>query len=85
MTGADEQRPTAWVFGRGEVTIAIRRVPPLRLRIESSEASRRRVFSFANIDELTAFQCGFESHLLETGWSLLDFFAERRRNADPDA
>ena len=84
MTAADEQRPPAWVFGRGEVTIAIRRVPPLGLRIESSEASRRRVFAFENIDELTAFQCGFESHLLETGWSLLDFSAEGRRNPDSD-
>jgi hypothetical protein len=83
LTAADEQRPPSWVFGRGAVTIAIRRVPPLVLRIESSEANLREFF-FSDIDELTAFQCGFELHLLETGWSLLDFASERRlRGSDP--
>lgn len=51
-------------------------MPRFGLRIESSEANHR-VFCFSDIDELTAFQCGFESHLVETGWSLLDVAPER--------
>jgi hypothetical protein len=69
-----------WVFDRDGVTIAIQRVPPFAIHVESSERQRRQ-FSFSTIDELTAFQCGFEAHLLETGWSLVAFGPERR---DPD-
>lgn len=66
-----------WVFDRDGVTIAIQRVPPFAIHVESSERQRRQ-FSFTTIDELTAFQCGFEAHLLETGWSLVAFGPERR-------
>jgi hypothetical protein len=71
-----------WVFDRDGVTIAIQRVPPFAIHVESSERQRRQ-FSFSTIDELTAFQCGFEAHLLETGWSLVAFGPERRDTDDP--
>jgi hypothetical protein len=78
---AGSKLPT-WVFDREGTTIAIRRVSPLTLRVESSEQHGRE-FSFTTIDELTAFQCGFEIHLLETGWSLVDFGVPVERRHSP--
>jgi hypothetical protein len=77
LTVGDETRLPTWLFAREGITIRIRRLPDLRIDIESSEGSTR-AFAFPDIDELTAFQCGFEQHLIDTGWSLVEFGPERR-------
>jgi hypothetical protein len=77
LTGEDGQPLPTWVFGRDSTTISLRRHPGLSLEVVSSEA-HRRVFTFDDIDTLTAFQCNFEAHLVDSGWTLLDFTPERR-------
>ena len=67
-----------WVFSRGTVTISLQRRPPFVLHITSSEGNER-MFTFSDIDEVTAFQSGFEQHLVATDWSLVAFGPERRR------
>jgi hypothetical protein len=69
------------VFVRDTTTITVQRLAGLTLRIESSEGNER-VFPFTDLDELTAFHCGFEQHLIATGWSLTEFGPERRSGQD---
>jgi hypothetical protein len=81
LTHADDERRPTWVFVRDTTTIRVRRLPGSTLHIESSEGNER-VFPFADLDELTAFHCGFEQHLVATGWSLVEFGPERRSGQD---
>lgn len=80
MTAEDERLPT-WVFARDSTTISVSRLPGRRLQIDSSEGETR-AFTFPDFDELTAFQLGFERHLVATGWSLIEFGPERRSGRD---
>lgn len=81
MTAAGDRRPPTWVFARGETTIRVQRLPGQVLHIESNEGNDRQ-FTFQDLDELTAFHCGFEEHLIATGWSLVEFGPERRSGAE---
>jgi len=38
-------------------------------------------FEFESVAELIGFQTGFESHLLDAGWSLVAFSPARKRRA----
>ena len=69
------------MFVRDTITITVQRLADLTLHIESSEGNER-VIPFTNLDELTAFHCGFEQHLVATGWSLVEFGPERRSGQD---
>jgi len=69
------------MFLRDGTTIRIQRRIGLTLHIESS-AGNERVFQFSDLNELTAFHCGFEQHLIATGWSLVEFGPERRSGQD---
>jgi hypothetical protein len=69
------------VFARGETTIRVQRLPGQILHIDSSEGNDRE-FTFQDLDELTAFHCGFEEHLIATGWSLVEFGPERRSGVE---
>ena len=82
MTRSDgEIQPPTWVFVRDTTTIRIQRLAGLTLHIESSTGNER-VFSFSDVNEVTAFHCGFEQHLIATGWSLVEFGPERRSGQD---
>ena len=81
MIGAVDERPPTWVFARGEQTIRVQRLPGQVLHIGSDEGNDRR-FTFNDVDELTAFHCGFEEHLIATGWSLVEFEPERRSGVE---
>jgi len=78
---SDDVRPPTWVFVRDTTTIRIQRRVGLTLHIESNEGNER-VFPFSDLNELTAFHCGFEQHLIATGWSLVEFGPERRSGQD---
>jgi hypothetical protein len=82
VTGVAEPAglPT-WVFARGDDRIRLRRDASLTLRLDAVDGPER-TFSFPDIDELTAFQCGLEQHLVATGWSLVEFGPERRSGRD---
>jgi hypothetical protein len=77
----DDERPPTWVFARESTTIRVRRLPGLRLHIESSE-NNERTFTFDDLNQLSAFHSEFERHLVATGWSLVEFGPERRSGRD---
>jgi hypothetical protein len=70
-----------WLFVRGEDALSIQRPTAVSLTI-SSVTGQRRDFAFATPATLLEFQCGFHSHLIETGWVLEDFSPERRGGGD---
>jgi hypothetical protein len=78
VNASADDAPT-WIFARDPSTIAVQRLPMLRLRVVSS-AGHTREFDFKDMSELTAFHCGFEAHLIRTGWSLVSFGPERRQS-----
>jgi hypothetical protein len=80
MTQPAVRVPT-WVFATATEQIHIQRPTTGELQIHSNMKSSR-VFKFADIQELTAFQLGFEEFLLANGWTLVDFGPERRAGRD---
>ena len=81
MTTQSPARVPTWVFANATEQIHVQRPSVGELLIHSNVKSSR-VFEFADIEELTAFQLGFERHLLATGWTLVDFVPERRAGPD---
>jgi hypothetical protein len=69
VNASADDAPT-WIFARDPFTIAVQRLPTLRLRVVSS-AGHSREFDFKDMSELTAFHCGFEADLIRTGWAAL--------------
>lgn len=77
MTGASDGTAT-WVFIRGTDRLTIRRPDDHELCVTSENGPTRR-FAFADIVELVYFQLGFEDHLLDSEWSLVEFSPNRRK------
>jgi hypothetical protein len=65
------------LFTRADHRIVIRKTAAKTLTISGGAAEER--FEFDTVPELIGFQAGFESHLLEAGWSLVAFSRARRR------
>jgi hypothetical protein len=65
------------LFTRADHRIVIRKTAAKTLLISGGAAEE--CFEFASVAELIGFQTGFESHLLDAGWSLVAFWPARRR------
>jgi hypothetical protein len=74
-----------WVFGRGDERIKIERFAEdqqdLTLVITTNDEAPRR-YGFETLLALMRFQADMEEFLVTTGWSLTDFFPERRSGRD---
>jgi hypothetical protein len=68
-----------WLFTRADHRITIRKTAARTLMISGGAAEE--CFEFESVAELIGFQIGFESHLLEGGWSLVAFSPAGRRRA----
>ena len=75
---APASTPT-WLFTRADHRIVIRKTAAKTLTISGGASEER--FEFDSVVELIGFQSGFESHLLEAGWSLVAFSPARSRRA----
>ncbi len=72
---------TRWVFGRGSERLTLERRGEGTLAvIKDSEPAR--VYEFGDVIRLTRHQMQMEEFLIHTGWSLQEFFPERRRGRD---
>jgi hypothetical protein len=67
------------LFTRADHRIIIRKTAARTLMICGGAAEE--CFEFDSVVELIGFQSGFESHLLEAGWSLVAFSPARKRRA----
>jgi hypothetical protein len=68
-----------WVFGRADDRIELQRDSASSAReLTCQSLTERRTFSFPTRHELIDFQVAFESHLIASGWTLLNFSPERR-------
>ena len=67
------------MFTRADHRIVIRKTAAKTLTISGGAAEER--FEFDTVPELIGFQAGFESHLLEAGWSLVAFSPARKRRS----
>ena len=77
-----------WLFGRGDHKVKIERggasdgeEADLTLIITANDDPPRR-YAFPDLISLTRFQADMEEFLVTTGWSLLEFFPERRSGRD---
>jgi len=74
-----------WLFGRGDQTVKIERVATTdddyTLVITANDDAPRR-YAFPDLVALTRFQADMEEFLVTTGWSLLEFFPDRRSGRD---
>lgn len=77
---AGTSSPT-WVFIRHQDTIRVRRRSAHELDV-TSDTGESRTFAFVDANELAAFQCGFERHLVDTGWSLIELTRPADDTAD---
>jgi hypothetical protein len=68
------------LFTRADHRITIRKTADRTLTISGGASEER--FDFETVVELIGFQAGFEAHLLDAGWSLVAFTAERRHRSD---
>jgi len=73
---------SAFAHKAGLHASAILKDPTTYEHVDPSVVGNERVIPFTNLDELTAFHCGFEQHLVATGWSLVEFGPERRSGQD---
>jgi hypothetical protein len=64
------------LFTRADHRIVIRKTAARTLVISGGAAEER--FEFDTVRELIGFQTGFESHLLDAGWSLVAFSPARK-------
>jgi hypothetical protein len=65
------------LFTRADHRIVIRKTAAKTLMI--SGVASEECFEFRSVAELIGFQTGFESHLLDAGWSLVAFSPARKR------
>ena len=77
-----------WLFGREDQKLRIERGgistgddADLTLVITANDDPPRR-YAFPDLIALTRFQADMEEFLVTTGWSLLEFFPERRSGRD---
>jgi hypothetical protein len=61
-----------WIFERGDERIVLRCPMPMRL-VVSGHPTVTRTIDFATVIDRVNFQSGFETHLLDTGWTLTAF------------
>jgi hypothetical protein len=74
-----------WLFGRDSQTVKIERLgdgdDDLTLVITANDDPPRR-YAFPDLVALTRFQADMEEFLVTTGWSLIEFYPERRSGRD---
>jgi hypothetical protein len=74
-----------WVFARGDKKVKIERVSngdeDLTLVITANDDPPRK-YAFDTLVALMRFQADMEEFLVTTGWSLMEFFPERRSGRD---
>jgi hypothetical protein len=68
---------TTWVFARRDQHLTICKSAETVLTISGVLDAHRRI-AFHTLEDLLAFQSGFERHLITTGWSLVAFSPDRR-------
>jgi hypothetical protein len=77
----DPNDEPTWTFARGADRIVLR--CPTRTQIViSGTASPVRRIDFSEASDRVAYQSGFESHLIDSGWSLVDFSSPRGTGAE---
>ena len=74
-----------WIFGRDDHKVKIERVGEtdenLTLVVTANDDPPRK-YAFDTLVALMRFQADMEEFLVTTGWSLLEFFPERRTGRD---
>jgi hypothetical protein len=73
----------AWIFARGEERLEVRRLPTddgvLLVIVENGEARTHR---FPDLAALVPVQSDMERFFLRAGWSLVEFWPEKRGYRD---
>ena len=72
-----------WTFGKGKQRISLGREAESNVLVVVRGRDQLREHRFNNATELHVFQSDMEAFLRKTGWTLLEFFPERRRQ-NPD-
>lgn len=75
MADDQDSEPT-WTFVRGTDRIVLRCPSRTQIVISGTTPTVRRI-DFAEPRERVAYQSGFESHLIRSGWSLANFTGHR--------
>jgi len=76
--GTSGDQAAIWTFERGDERIVLRCPSPVRL-IVSGHPTLTRVIDFSTVVDRVNFQSGFETHLLDTGWTLTAFTPSQPR------
>ena len=71
-----------WTFGRGKERIQIGRSPDTCDLVVMTSPTQPRRYSFNDWPTLNAFQADMEAFLLKTGWTLIQYWPERRGGRD---
>ena len=68
-----------WTFGKGKDRISLGRQPEADVLVVVRGRNQVREYRFADASGLRVFQSDMEAFLRRTGWTLLEFYPERRR------
>jgi hypothetical protein len=68
-----------WTFGKEKDRISFGRQPEAGVLVVVRGRNQVREYLFADASSLRAFQSDMEAFLRRTGWTLLEFYPERRR------
>jgi hypothetical protein len=73
----------AWIFARGDERLEIRRVPVGDgVALVIVENGQEKTYRFADLPSLVRIQHDMERFYLKAGWSLVEFWPERRGYRD---
>ena len=71
-----------WTFGRGDERVRIGRGSDTCDLVVMTAPNQPQRYSFKDWSSLNTFQADIEALLLNTGWTLLQYSPERRRERD---
>jgi len=81
-----EAQTAFWLFGRDGQTVKIERLvdadDDAPVLVITANDDPPRTYAFDSLVALVRFQSDMEEFLVTTGWSLLEFFPERRAGRD---
>jgi hypothetical protein len=80
--GADTASVMLWTFGKEKERISLGRRPDSCVLIVVRGRDQVREYRFADVTRLRIFQTDMEGFLRKTGWTLLSYSPERRRDRD---
>ncbi len=76
-----EGAASLWRFQRDEAVLTVSCPSPVELHVSGALNHSTRRMAFHTVAQRLAFQSDFEAHLLDTGWTLVDFTPAARAKA----